>query len=167
MFEDGTQCPVCHVAEDPFADHHVGCGGNGDRIFRHNALRYAVFSAAQSVALTPRREVPSLIPSSRSRPVDIFLHSWELGARTIFSFGCDYHSTMQPTTINGAASTQGHVLLVGEARKLSTHEAACTVVGVSFVPIVMESFWWDECPSCEYSCRHRSSPRSTIGDCNS
>ena len=47
---------------------------------------------------------------------------------------------MQPATINGAASTQGHALLVGEARKLSTHEAACTAVGVSFVPIVMESF---------------------------
>ena len=72
LFEDGTQCPVCQVATNPFGDHHVGCGGNGDRIFRHNALRDVVFSAAQSAALAPRREVPSLIPSSRSRPMDIF-----------------------------------------------------------------------------------------------
>ena len=48
-------------------------------------------------------------------------------------------STMQPATINGTASTQGHAVLFGEARKLSTHKAACTAVGVSFVPIVMES----------------------------
>ena len=46
---------------------------------------------------------------------------------------------MQPATINGSAFTQGHTLLIGEARKLSTHEAACTAVGVPFVPIVKES----------------------------
>ena len=35
--------------------HHVGCGGNGDRIFRHNSIRDAVFSAAQSAALASSR----------------------------------------------------------------------------------------------------------------
>ena len=40
----------------------MGCGGNADRIFRHNSLRDAVFSAAQSAALAPRKEVPSLAP---------------------------------------------------------------------------------------------------------
>ena len=138
MFEDGTQCPVCHVVADPFGDHNVGCGGNGDRIFRHNDLQASVFSAAQSAALAPRREVPSVIPSSRSRPADIFLPSWVRGQPA--ALDVTIISTMQPATINGAASTQGHALLVGEARKLSTHEAACTAVGVSFVPIVMESF---------------------------
>ena len=64
MFEDGARCPVCHVVADPFGDHHVGCGGNADRIARHNALRDAIFSAAQSAALAPRMEVSSLIPSS-------------------------------------------------------------------------------------------------------
>ena len=34
-FEDGAQCPVCHTVVDPYGDHHVGCGGNGDR---HPAL---------------------------------------------------------------------------------------------------------------------------------
>ena len=137
MFEDRTQCPVCHVAADPFGDHHVGCGGNRDRIFRHNALRDAVFSAAQSAALAPRREVPSLISSSRSQPADIFLPSWVRGQPA--ALDVTIISTIQPATINGAASTQGHALLVGDARKLSTHEAACTAVGVSFVPIAMES----------------------------
>ena len=137
MFEDGTQCPVCHVAANPFEDHHVGCGGNGDRIFRHNALRDAGFSAAQSAALVPRREVPSLIPISRSRPADIFLPSWVRGQPA--ALDVTLISTMQPATINGTASTQGHALLVGEVRKLSIHEAACTAVGVSFVPIVMKS----------------------------
>ena len=46
----------------------MGCGGNCDRILRHNSLRDAVFSAAQSAALAPRREVPSLIPGNYGSP---------------------------------------------------------------------------------------------------
>ena len=68
-----TLCPICQVATDPFGDHQVGCGGNGDRVLRHDSIRNAVFSAAQSAALAPRKEVPSLIPGTLSRPADIFL----------------------------------------------------------------------------------------------
>ena len=53
--------------------HHVGCGGNGDQIHRHDSIRDAVFSAAQAAALAPRKEVPSLISGTLSRPADIFL----------------------------------------------------------------------------------------------
>ena len=77
MFQDGAQCPVCHTVADPYGDHHVGCGGNADRIARHNALRDAIFSAAQSAALAPRREVSSLISCSLSRPADVYLPSWK------------------------------------------------------------------------------------------
>ena len=35
----------------------VGCGGNGDRIHRHDSVRDALFSAAQTAALAPRKEV--------------------------------------------------------------------------------------------------------------
>ena len=84
----------------------------------------------------------------------------QLGATTTCNFGCDYHFH------NAASYHQRHAFLVGEARKLSNQEAACTAVGVSFVPIVMESRWY-ECPSCEFFHRHWSPPRSTIGDSNS
>jgi len=39
-------------------------------------------------------------------------------------------STMQWATIQGAASTQGHALTVGEARILAAHGDACQAVGV-------------------------------------
>ena len=136
MFEDGTQCQVCHDAADHFEDHHVGCGGNGDRIFRHNALRDAIFSAAQFAALAPRREVPCVIPSSYSQPAYSSLPSWVRGQHAALDVIIIF--TMQPATINGTASTQGHALLFIEARKLSTCEAACTAVEFSFVPTVME-----------------------------
>ena len=136
MFQDEVQCPVCHVVADPFGDHHVGCGGNGDRILRHNALRDAVFSSAQSAALAPQREVPSLIPNSQSQPADIFLPCWKRDQPA--ALDVTVISTMQRATVNGAASTQGHALLVGEARKMLAHDA-CAAAGITFVPIVMET----------------------------
>ena len=82
IFTEGGRCPVCQVLADPFGDHHVGCGGNGDRIHRHNSIRDAIFSAAQTAALAPRRELPSLIPGSQARPADIFLPCWDRGCPT-------------------------------------------------------------------------------------
>ena len=68
----GDPMPVCQAVADPFGDHQVGCGENGDRSHRHNSLRDALYSAAQSEALAPKIEVLSLIPGSCSRPADVF-----------------------------------------------------------------------------------------------
>ncbi len=62
---------------DEFGD-HVGCGGNGDRITHHNAIRDVLFSAAQSAALSPAQETNGLIPESMSRPADIYLPGMEV-----------------------------------------------------------------------------------------
>ena len=72
-----SRCPMCGLFDiaDPFGDHHVGCGGNGDRIHRHDSIRDVLFTAAQSAALAPRKEVPSLIPGTSNRPADIYLAS--------------------------------------------------------------------------------------------
>ena len=56
IFNDPSTCAICQSPADPFGDHHVGCGGNNDRISRHDSIRDAVFSAAQSAALAPRCE---------------------------------------------------------------------------------------------------------------
>ena len=42
-------CPKCHRTANIFGDHQVGCGGNGDRIARHNSIRDMVFSAARQL----------------------------------------------------------------------------------------------------------------------
>ena len=105
MFNDNRRCPVC---QDPLGDHQLGCGGNSDRILRHNSLRDAV-SAAQSAALAPRREAPSLVPGSQSRPADIYLTCWKRGHPV--AVDVTVISTMQRSTIQGAAENQGHALL--------------------------------------------------------
>ena len=137
MFQEGGKCPVCHALADPFGDHQVGCGGNCDRIFRHNSIRDAVFSAAQSAALAPRREVPSLIPGTQSRPADIYLPCWKRGRPAALDI--TVISTLQQSTVRGAAENQGHALLVAEERKFASHGAACQAIGICFIPLAIES----------------------------
>ena len=122
---------------DPFGDHHVGCGGNNDRISRHDSIRDAVFSAAQSAALAPRKEVPCLIPDRQSRPADVFLPHWKRGLPA--ALDVSVISTLQPRTCQGASETQGFALSVCEERKIAAHAASCRAIGVSFVPLAFES----------------------------
>lgn len=88
--------------------------------------------------------MPSLIPDTRSRPADIFLPNWKRGRPA--ALDVTVISTLQQLTIHGAASMQGHALRVGEERKIAAHAEACRTVGVSFVPLVVESLggWSDE-----------------------
>ena len=96
-------CPECHGAADQFGDHQVGCGGNADRISRHNAIRDVIFDAAQSAALAPTREAPGVVADSRSRPADILLPTWCRGRPAAL----DVHviSPLQDLTIREAAVT--------------------------------------------------------------
>ena len=115
MVEDGSHCLIFLRAVDQFGDHQVGCGGNGDRIHRHDSIRDALFSAAQTAALAPRKEVLSLTPSTRSRPADIFFPIWQRGQPA--APDVTVISTLQQCIVKGAAVTQGYALAVGEERK--------------------------------------------------
>ena len=130
-------CPECRCTADPYGDHQVGCGGNGDRIARHNAIRDVIFSAAQSAALAPSKEAPGLVPGSQARPADIFLPSWSLGRPAAL----DVHviSPLQVLTVADAAFTPGHALQVGVQRKLASNLSACRSSGTDFVPLVAET----------------------------
>ena len=122
MFEDGTICPICQGGADPFGDHQVGCDGNGDRIHRHDSFRDTLFSAAQSAALALRKEEPSSIPGSSSRPADIYLPNWRRGQPA--ALDATVISTLQQLTLAGAATTPGQALRVGEERKMVAHAGA-------------------------------------------
>ena len=128
---------ICLTSADKFGDNHVGCGGNADRIFWHNSLRDAVFSAAQSSSLAACREVPSLIPGSQHCHADVYLPCWKGGRPAALDI--TVISTMQQSTMQSAANNQGHALLLEENRKLTTHAPACQTTGISFIPLAIES----------------------------
>ena len=78
-YDQRGPCPACGNKVDTYGDHQIGCGGNGDKTHRHDSIRDALFSVAQTAALAPRKEVPSLIPDSSNRPADIYLPNWKRG----------------------------------------------------------------------------------------
>ena len=134
IFAHDQDCPLCHRPSDPFGDHGVSCGGNSDRISRHNTLRDIIFSTAQLAALSPRKEVPSLVPGSSA---DIFIPSWSLGRPA--ALDVTVVSPLQQQTLSQAASESGYALLVAEARKNVVHLEECRRIGVIFQPLAVES----------------------------
>ena len=126
MIEEGHHCPFCQSPADRFRDYQVGCGGNRDRIHRHDSLRDALFSAAQSAALAPRKEMPSMVPGSASRPADVFLPTWEGGQPA--ALDVTVVSTLQNRTVVRAASVSGYALSVARERKIAAHSETCQSV---------------------------------------
>ena len=130
-------CPECRCTADQFGDHQGGYGGNADRIMRHNAIRDALFEAAQSAALSPTREASGVVVDSCSRPADILLPMWRCGRPAAL----DVHviSPLHDLILCAAASTPGHALNVGVQGKLAAHLSDCRAAGMGFVPVVLET----------------------------
>ncbi len=98
-------CPACRTSAGEYSDQN----------HPPQWVRDVIFSAAQSAALRPSREAQGLIPESLSRPVDVFLPTWQ-GGRDVHVI-----SPLQQTLIHEAAFSPGHALEVGVRRKLTTH----------------------------------------------
>ena len=54
-------------------DHAIVCGRRGELIARHNHLRNAIFAAAHSAQVGPRKEEQASIPRKNNKPADIFI----------------------------------------------------------------------------------------------
>ena len=127
----------CRGQADTFGHHQVGCGGDGDRIYRHNLLRDALYSVARISALGPLKEVPGLIPGSLSRPADLYLPYWRRGRPA--AMDVTVVSPLQKGLVGRAAETQGHALSVATRRKVREHEDSCQEESIDFVPLAVET----------------------------
>ena len=118
-------------------DHQIGCGGNGDRIARHNNFRDVLFNAAQSAALGPKKEALGLVPNSGARPADILLPNWSHVRQAALDVAVI--SPLQQLTVAEAAVIPDHALEVCVSRKLSANLPSCRDAGVECVPMVVEA----------------------------
>ena len=138
MTDSSLVCSVCDKESDSMGDHAMGCGGNGDRISRHDAIREILFSSTQSAGLAPRREVPSIIPNSSSRPADIYLPFWSGGRPA--ALDVTVISPLQKSTITASSSSQGAALTVVETIE--------RMLPISLIAGALVS------PSCPWRLRH-------------
>ena len=120
LFGCPYQCPEYEAQADTMGD-HVGCGGNGDRIFHHNNIRDVLFSAALSAVLSPSKEASGIVPNSCSCPADILLPNWSQGHHA--TLDVSVISLLQQLTMSGTASFPGHALQVCTQCKLTSHLA--------------------------------------------
>ncbi len=132
LHNDQFTCPECRCVADTFGDHQVGCGGNGDRISRHNAIRDMVFNAAQFATLGPSKETPGLVAESIACPAEVLIPNWSNGRPAAL----DIHviSPFQSRTLSEAAHVQGHALQVGVQRKLASNLPNCRAAGLTCIP---------------------------------
>ena len=100
VFSADGPCSACNGQSDKFGDHAVAaCKTYGDRIRRHNLIRDAVFSAASSALLAPRKEERGLVEQGAGRPGDITIRGWGLsGGIAITAFDVTVTSPMGAQT---------------------------------------------------------------------
>ena len=165
MVPPNSLCSTCSKPCDQFGDHFVECGGNGDRIFRHNALRDVISASARIAALSPRLEVPSLIPGGRSRPADIFLPCWKRGLPA--ALDVTVTSSLQAATVQSASTSQGHALKIAESHKLAIHDNLCRAQGISFIPLAVEVLGGWSSLACSTFKEIARMKDSRLGLCNS
>ncbi len=89
MVEEGYKCPVCLKDADAYGDHQVGCGGNGDRIHRHDYPGRTLLGCPDRSARAPERGsfIDPWILQSSSRPLPAHL---EAGPPSCSRCYCNY-----------------------------------------------------------------------------
>ena len=130
-------CPACGRPSDRFGDHSMNCAWHGERIARHNWLRDELYNTAVAASLGPTREGRALLPDSGGKPADVFIPHWTGGKDT--ALDVTVVNPLQEALVHGAANTPGHALTVAHDRKLDKAWEQCNTVGITFIPIAVES----------------------------
>ena len=100
-----------------FGNHQVGCGGNGDRIAKHNAVRDVIYAAYKSVALASSKETPGS-----------FSHAG------VLVFRCARH---QPTAGALNRGDSSNTWPCSPSWSADNNLSACQI---DFIPLVAEAF---------------------------
>ena len=85
-----------------------------------------------SATLAPRKEVLTFIADSSSRQVDVYLPCGGPAAIDV--------TVISPVQQQLTVGREVHASTVGEDRKCHIHDNACHEAGITFIPLVAESF---------------------------
>ena len=131
-------CSACkQQTSDAFGDHSLGCSSNGERIFRHNILRDAIFQTAKQAALSPAKEENSLLPGSGDKPADVYIPGWASGRDA--ALDVSVVSTLQAQLVKKAGEEVGSAADRRHKEKLSRYYESCDQEGIQFLPVVIET----------------------------
>ena len=137
VYETTGLCKACKTAQcDKYGDHSVGCGSEGERIYRHNSLRDVVYATAKTAALSPAREERSLLPGSADKPADVFLPGWATGRDA--ALDVSVVSPLQQQLVRKAAYEAGSAARKRFQEKNAKYYQPCADEGIMFFPLIIE-----------------------------
>ena len=110
---------------------------------RHDRIRDNIFKEAQHASLNPTKEMPGLIPNSQSRPADVYIGNWVDGRK--IAFDVSVVSPTQDAILHRAADNAAAAIEMRKTTKNRTHLDNCRSQGITFQPLVVETFGgWDQ-----------------------
>ena len=132
VFPTEGPCVACGQESDVYGDHTIGCSYEGERIYRHNVLRNALYDTCKQASLAPAKEQSALIPGSQARPADIYLPGLADGRDTALDV-CVV-SPLQILYRNKAAEEAGSAVECRHRDKMKYYHA-CDGEGIHFAPL--------------------------------
>ena len=153
IWDCDAACGLCGEVLDRWCDHALCCGGRGDRVIRHNAVRNTVCSAvSEFTSISPELEKPGLLLPPRSpdpggtssgpdlspdlhstsgggrRPADIWVPWCSSGLAEAWDFSTS--SLLRTFFLSSASPSMAGVFHEAETRKNSFQNTASQVVAL-------------------------------------
>ena len=130
-------CIACGEGSDKFGDHSIGCGKEGERIYRHNVIRDAIYETAKQASLAPAKEQSALLPGSQAKPADVYIPGWANGRDA--ALDVTVVSSLQKELRKRAAAEVGSAAARRHGDKMTKYYRDCDREGIQFFPIVVEA----------------------------
>ena len=113
----------CNTQIDILGTHCLGCKEGGQRTYRHDAVRNAIFQVCQAAGLSASLEVPHLLAGCSKRPADIFLRDYSHGKN--LALDVTVSNTMQNTNLSKACVETGfHAMDAADRKRQAFHKVA-------------------------------------------
>jgi hypothetical protein len=147
---DPGACPYCVRSCDALGTHALECTAAGHVTRRHNDLRDVVLRVCQQAGLRPEAEKAGLLPGHLRRPADIYLPRWPGGGAARIALDFAVVSPLQRKFLaqSGAMSLAAAEAYADQKALQEETEAACRREGISFEPIVVET-WGGWCQGAQ------------------
>ena len=130
--------PHCRSHADQYGDHNPSCTMGNEGIANHNHLRDAIHKTTVQADLALCSEVGGLQPGPNNKPMDTFLPTWSNWKGT--SLDITVSNSLQTATRARCAVNGAHTVEVAHNAKVHIYDARCTLVGLFFLPPVVDTF---------------------------
>ena len=143
---DGASCSRCpNHALDPSGHHALTCKRGPYVTARHNALRDCLANYCRQALLNPTLEAGAGLDDRQTRPADILLPTWTLGASAALDLTVVH--PLNTTNLTGASTDGGSVALAAAAeRKHEENSTKCRELGWACIPMPITTYgeWGEE-----------------------